>query len=89
MNLDRDAIQQAIKAKVIELADQLGSDASDLALDELIPASGYIDSAGLLDLIAWFEATYRFRIPDSDMTIDNLGSAAQMANYLLRSKAAS
>lgn len=88
MNLDRDAIQHAIKAKVIELADQLGSDASDLTFDEIIPASGYIDSASLLELIAWFEATYQFRIPDSDMTIDNLGSAAQMADYLLRSKAA-
>lgn len=86
MTPDRDAIQHAIKLKVIELADALGSDASDLAFDELIPASGYIDSAGLLDLIAWFEASYGIRIPDADMTIDNLGSAAQMADYLLRGK---
>lgn len=83
MNLDRDEIQQAIKRKVVELADLLGCDANDLGFDELIPASGYIDSAGLLELIAWFEATYAFRIPSADLTIDNLGSVAQMAEYLL------
>ena len=86
MNLERSSIQQAIKAKVIELAQVMGSDASDLSFDELIPASGYIDSAGLLELIAWFEAAYALKIPDADLTIDNLGSAAQMADYLLRSK---
>lgn len=86
MNLERSSIQQAIKAKVIELAQVMGSDAGDLSFDELIPASGYIDSAGLLELIAWFEATYALKIPDADLTIDNLGSASQMADYLLRSK---
>lgn len=88
MNLDRNAIQTAIKAKVIELADQLGSDAADLSVDELIPASGTIDSAGLLELVAWFESCYQFRVPDSDFTIDNLGSIAQMTDYLLRIKKA-
>ncbi len=88
MNLDRLAIQTAIKAKVVELADQFGSDASDLADDELIPASGYIDSAGLLELVAWFEASYQFRVPDSDFTIDNLGSIVLMTDYLLRLKQA-
>lgn len=86
MNLDRNAIQNAIKAKVVELADQVGSDAADLSFDELIPASGTIDSAGLLELVAWFEASYQFRVPDSDFTIDNLGSIALMTDYLLRIK---
>lgn len=86
MNLDRNSIQQAIKHKVIELAQVLGGDASDLSFDELIPASGHIDSAGLLELIAWFEASYGIKIPDADLTIDNLGSASQMADYLRRVK---
>jgi acyl carrier protein len=86
MSLDKNDIQQAIKQKVIELADQLGADASDLDVEEVIPASGYIDSAALLELIAWFEAAYGIRVPPADLTIDNLGSAAQMADYLLRRK---
>lgn len=87
MSLDKQDIQQAIKNKVIELADGLGSDASDLDVEEVIPASGYIDSAALLELITWFETTYGIRIPPTDLTIDNLGSASQMADYLLRRKA--
>lgn len=43
MTLDKNAIQAAIKAKIVDIARMLGSDASDLAADELIPATGYID----------------------------------------------
>lgn len=81
-------IQLAIKQKVIELAEGLGSDASDLEVDEIIPASGYIDSAALLELIAWFEAEYAIQVAPADLTIDNLGSAVLMAEYVLKRKSA-
>jgi D-alanine--poly(phosphoribitol) ligase subunit 2 len=84
MAFDKDTVQQAIRLKVIELANTMGEDASELTVDEIIPASGFIDSSALLDLIAWFEATYRIAIPATDLTIDNLGSAALMADYLMR-----
>jgi len=84
MTFDKEAVQQAVRLKVIELAKTMGEDASDLTVDEIIPASGFIDSAALLDLIAWFEASYRIAIPAADLTIDNLGSAALMADYLMR-----
>jgi len=86
MKLDKSAIEVAIKNKIIEISDSLGSDASDLQTDDIIPATGLIDSAGLLDLIAWFEASYDFKIPMSELTIDNLGTISAMAEYLLRSK---
>jgi D-alanine--poly(phosphoribitol) ligase subunit 2 len=86
MNLDSQAIQSAIKGKIIDLADAMGIDASDLQPDEVIPATGLIDSAGLLELIAWFEATYEFRIPANELTIDNLGTLSAMADYLRRRK---
>lgn len=86
MNLDSPSIQAAIKDKVIALADAMGIDASDLQPDEVIPATGLIDSAGLLELIAWFESTYAFRIPPDELTIDNLGTLASMADYLRRRK---
>lgn len=84
MPLSKSDIQSAIKQKVVELAEAMGSDAQDLTFDEIIPASGFIDSAALLELIAWFEARYGISIPAADLTIDNLGSATQMADYLLR-----
>lgn len=86
MNLDTPAIEAKIKSKVIELAEQLGSDASDLLNDEVIPATGLIDSAALLELIAWFESEYDFRIPTDELTIDNLGTLAAMAAYVRRRK---
>jgi acyl carrier protein len=86
MTIDAAAVQTAIKGKIIELAEPLGGDASDLQPDEVIPATGLIDSAGLLDLIAWFEQTYDLRIPADELTIDNLGTLQAMVQYLLRRK---
>lgn len=86
MTLDRDSIVAAIKARVIEIASTLDSDVSDLQPDDILPATGAIDSAGLLDLIAWFEATYEIQIATEEFTIDNLGSMDMMSNFLLKKK---
>ena len=86
MNLDRDAIIAAIKAEIVRIAATMDTDASDLASDELIPASGFIDSAGLLDLVAWYEAAYDFRVPTEDFTVDNLGTIEAMADFVLKRK---
>lgn len=86
MKLDKDSIFAAIKSKVMEIASAIDCDASDLQPEDIIPASGAIDSAGLLELIAWFEATYDLSIASEDFTIDNLGSMEMMANFLQRRK---
>jgi D-alanine--poly(phosphoribitol) ligase subunit 2 len=86
MTLQQSEIEAAIKCKVMEIAQTLGSDASDLKADEVIPATGHIDSAGLLELIAWFEEAYAFTIPAAELTIDNLGTMTAMGQYLLRRK---
>lgn len=86
MTLDKDSIIAAIKSKVMEIARTLDCDASDLQPDEIIPATGAIDSAGLLELLAWFESTYDLHIASEDFTIDNLGSMEMMSNFLLKRK---
>jgi acyl carrier protein len=86
MILDKQAIEHAIKAKVVEIADRMGDDASALQADDLIPATGLIDSAGLLELIAWYEAHYQIHIEQVDITIDNLGTLSSMADFVLRRK---
>lgn len=83
MNPDKTAIEQAIKAKIIELVAALGEDASDLQSDDIIPATGLIDSAGLLELVAWYEHHFKLVLAPEDVSIDNLGSLSRMADFVL------
>jgi acyl carrier protein len=86
MKLDKISIQEAIKSKVNEIANTLGCDASNLQPDEVIPATGLIDSAGLLELVAWYETYYDIKIETSEITIDNLGTIDSMTDFLLSRK---
>ena len=84
MSLDKESIEAEIKAKIIEIAAQTGDDASELGLDEIIPATGLIDSTGLLELIAWYEKTYQVPLLQEEINIDNLGTLTRMAEFVLR-----
>jgi D-alanine--poly(phosphoribitol) ligase subunit 2 len=86
MKLDKQAIELAIKNKVIEIAARMGDDASELQTEDVIPATGLIDSAGLLELIAWYEDHYQIRLAQEEITIDNLGTLSSMADFVLRRK---
>jgi len=86
MNLDRDAIKAAIRAKVIELAKNLGMDASDLADEDIIPATGYVDSAAILELVVWYEDAYQMPMKQEEINIDNLGSINAMTDFVLKRK---
>ena len=86
MTLERDAIKAAIREKVIKLANALGEDASDISDEDIIPATGALDSAAILELVVWFENTYDFPIKQEDINIDNLGSINVMADFLLARK---
>lgn len=87
MTNQKNAIEAAIKKRIVAIAARLGGDASDLQADELIPASGLIDSAGLLELLAWYEAEYAIRLAQDEITIDNLGTLEAMANFVLARRA--
>lgn len=86
MSLNKASIETEIKAKIIEIAAQTGDDASELKLDEIIPATGLIDSTGLLELIAWYEKTYEIPLAQEEINIDNLGTLTRMAEFVLRKK---
>ncbi len=86
MKLDKNSIQETIKDKIVEIANTLGCDASNLQSDEVIPATGLIDSAGLLELVAWYESYYDIKIETSEITIDNLGTIDSMTDFLLHRK---
>ena len=87
MNLDRDAVKAAIHNKVIELAKNLGYEVAELGDDDIIPATGYLDSAGILELVVWYENAYDLALSQDEINIDNLGSVNAMTDYLLKRKA--
>jgi D-alanine--poly(phosphoribitol) ligase subunit 2 len=86
MNLDRDEIRAALRAKVVNLAKALDMDASGVADDDILPATGLLDSNAILELVVWFETTYDFPIKQEEINIDNLGSINVMADFLLARK---
>ena len=86
MNLNRNEIKAALRAKVVELAKALDMDASGVTDDEILPATGLLDSSAILELVVWYEATYDFQIMQEEINIDNLGSINAMADFLLSRK---
>ena len=87
MTLDRDTVKAAIRDKVIALAQALGMDASAIGDDEIIPATGLLDSTAVLELVVWYEQTYDLALTQEEINIDNLGSIDAMAGFLLARKA--
>lgn len=86
MNLNRNEIKAALRAKIVELAKALDMDASGVTDDDILPATGLLDSSAILELVVWYEATYDFPIKQEEMNIDNLGSINAMADFLLSRK---
>ena len=87
VHLDRDTIKAAIRSKVIELAKALSIDAAAVGDGDIIPATGYLDSSAILELIVWYEQAYDFPLRQEDINIDNLGSIDAMTDFLLARKA--
>ena len=86
MKPDRDQIKAALRAKVVALARDIDMDASDVTDDDILPATGLLDSNAILELVVWFETTYDFPIKQEEINIDNLGSINAMADFLLARK---
>jgi len=82
VELGREAVKAAIRAKIIELARALKMDATSLADADIIPASGLLDSTAILELVAWYEQHFGIELAQSEINIDNLGSIDAMAGFL-------
>jgi acyl carrier protein len=61
----------AITNKGIKLNDKT------LLLEEKI-----IDSVGMLELMAFVEATFGIEVPDEDITPDHFGTISRLVNYI-------
>ena len=58
MKTDRDEIKATIRSKIVELAGRLGNDAEELQDDDIIPATGLLDSAAILEMVVWYDEFY-------------------------------
>jgi acyl carrier protein len=74
-------IRNTIRAKVTDLAQQLGHDTSNLRDDQEIQVGGLLDSASLMELILWFEAEFGVELDQDQLTPDNFGTIDRMASY--------
>jgi D-alanine--poly(phosphoribitol) ligase subunit 2 len=79
-----DTVRKIIHDKVVSLARELGHDASGLACDQEIPASGQLDSAAIMELIMWVETHFNLDIDQESLTIENFGTVDSIARYLDR-----
>jgi acyl carrier protein len=86
MKLDRETVKRAIRTQVIELARALGMDASEIGDDDIVPATGLLDSTAILQLVVWYEQTYDLPLKQEEINIDNLGSINAMTAFLLARK---
>jgi acyl carrier protein len=75
-------LKQAIRAKVIDLARQLGNRANGIKDSDVIPETGFLDSAALMELVIWLETENGLSIDEDEITIENFGTIDAMAAYV-------
>jgi len=81
-----DDAKLAIQAKVIELARNLGKRDPRVEFSESIPDSNLLDSAGLMELMVWYEGRFGLSIPQEDLTLDNFATIDRMVGYAARAR---
>ncbi len=82
MTWQRDHAKQQIRAKITDLASELGRNATTLTDDDIIPRSGLLDSAAILGLIVWCESEFQVTIDFEEISVDNFGSIHRMLDFL-------
>jgi acyl carrier protein len=81
-----DEVKQKIRNFVISnflfgQGDSLKNDASFLD-------NGIVDSTGVLELVAFVESEFGFKVPDVDLLPQNFDSVNALSDYVSRAKAA-
>ena len=88
MDDQRAAITADLRVMLREVAGNLGNDAGSVAEDDIIPDTGVLDSAGLLEFVVLIDEKYALALQPEEMTIDNLGSLAAIVDFVLARRAA-
>jgi acyl carrier protein len=60
------------------------SDPAEIDDETLLATGGYIDSTGMLEVVAFLEQQFGIRITDQETTPENLDSVSRMAEFVRR-----
>jgi D-alanine--poly(phosphoribitol) ligase subunit 2 len=82
--MNAETMQREIRGKIAELAARLGNDSAAVTDDDILPFTGLLDSAGLMELVAWYEDHFRLPLKQEEINIDNFGSIRAMTEFALR-----
>lgn len=63
-----------------------GAGEGALADDDSFLDRGIIDSTGILEVVAWIEATFGCKVTDEELVPDNLDSVNQLAAFIARKR---
>lgn len=64
-----------------------GENGDNLNADDSFLETGVIDSTGILEVVAWIEETFGFRVADADLVPENFDSISRLGNYISRTLA--
>ena len=85
MSIELADTQNLIRAKVLDLRPTHPQGrARDFRDSDLLPETGLLDSAGIMELVVWFEETFGVSIPQHKLTLENFGTIDAMTSYLQR-----
>jgi acyl carrier protein len=73
---------ERIRQKVRQIAGDLGHDARHLSDDDILPETGLLDSAAILELILWVETEFGIDIDQQELSLDNFGSIRRMTAFI-------
>jgi acyl carrier protein len=76
---------QTIREFVVE-SFLYGAEDEGLTADASLLGAGYVDSTGVLEIIAFLEKTFGIAVEDEEMIPANLDSVARMVAYVERKR---
>ena len=79
--MDDAARRKLIREKIARIAKDGGKNADGLRDDDMIPASGCLDSMGIIELLGWYEDAFEFNLTPKEISLENLGTIARMAAF--------
>lgn len=75
------AVEQTVRGFILENF-MFSNDDSALSSEESLLEKGVIDSTGVMELVAFLEDEYHFRISDDELVPENLDSVCNIVTFV-------
>lgn len=79
---------EKIRSQVETLAAVRGHSAASLDEDAILPETGLLDSAAIIELICWVEMEFGLDLQEEEITLENLGTIRRIAAFVNRNEIA-